>query len=108
MPTPTSSMECEVCGAPASVAWETTAVGEDFGPPNDALFSIQRIQCAAGHWYTHTELIVKVETDWWEIPDRCWGDTPVCATESVDQPGYCICRTDMTQERNHDAGTSKG
>ena len=37
---------------------------------------------------------------WWSIPGRCWGDTPVCATESYEQAGYCLCRTDKAQERN--------
>jgi hypothetical protein len=56
-------MECEECGAPAAVAWSTTAHGSDFGPPNEAIFEIQRVQCAAGHWYTRTVLAAKVDKE---------------------------------------------
>lgn len=54
-------MVCEVCGAPAEVAWSSAAPGVDFDG-SDALFDIQRVNCAAGHWYTNTELIVSM--DW--------------------------------------------
>jgi hypothetical protein len=43
------------------VAWETPATGVDFDG-NDALFSIQRVECAIGHWWTNTELVVSM--DW--------------------------------------------
>ncbi len=46
-------LECEVCGAPASVAFASPATGVDFDG-SDAVFEIQRVNCAAGHWYTRT------------------------------------------------------
>ena len=56
-------LECEVCGAPAEVAWSHTALGVDFGPPNEAIFAIDRVNCANGCWYTQTRLVAKLEEE---------------------------------------------
>jgi len=59
----TEERTCPTCNAPASVAWSTTAHGSDFGPPNEAIFELQRMMCATGHWWTETVAVAKLDKD---------------------------------------------
>lgn len=58
----TAPLECAECGAPAAVAWSSIANGVDYDGSN-SLVEISRVQCAAGHWYTHVGDFVRDPED---------------------------------------------
>lgn len=49
------SLDCEMCGAPATVTWERHDVAAGPGPRGaESIVTLRRIDCAAGHWYNET------------------------------------------------------